>query len=40
MNELKILGLMNIQYAIKDDEIFILEANPRASRTFLFWLKQ
>jgi len=31
--ELKIIGLMNIQYAIKDGEIYILEANPRASRT-------
>ena len=39
VNELKILGLMNIQYAIKDDEIFILEANPRASRTIPFLAK-
>ena len=39
MNELKILGLMNIQYAIKDHEIFILEANPRASRTIPFLAK-
>ncbi len=38
-NELKTLGLMNIQYAIKDDEIFILEANPRASRTIPFLAK-
>jgi len=30
---------MNIQYAIKDDEIFILEANPRASRTIPFLAK-
>ena len=37
--ELKTLGLMNIQYAIKDDEIFILEANPRASRTIPFLAK-
>ncbi len=37
--ELKTLGLMNIQYAIKDDEIFILEANPRASRTVPFLAK-
>ncbi len=38
-SELKTLGLMNIQYAIKDDEIFILEANPRASRTIPFLAK-
>ncbi|MDD5070966.1 MAG: carbamoyl-phosphate synthase large subunit, partial [Candidatus Omnitrophica bacterium] len=31
--ELKVVGLMNIQYAICHDEVFILEANPRASRT-------
>ncbi|MEF3254701.1 MAG: carbamoyl-phosphate synthase large subunit [Deferribacterales bacterium] len=31
--ELKVIGLMNVQYAIKDNEIFILEVNPRASRT-------
>jgi len=31
--ELKIIGLMNIQYAIADDKVYILEANPRASRT-------
>ena len=37
--ELKTLGLINIQYAIKDDEIFILEANPRASRTIPFLAK-
>ena len=37
--ELKTLGLMNIQYAIKDDDIFILEANPRASRTIPFLAK-
>ncbi len=39
VSELKILGLMNIQYAIKDEEIFILEANPRASRTIPFLAK-
>ncbi len=39
VSELEILGLMNIQYAIKDDEIFILEANPRASRTIPFLAK-
>ncbi len=31
--ELKVVGVMNIQYAICDDEVYILEANPRASRT-------
>ena len=31
--ELKVCGLMNIQYAIADDTVYILEANPRASRT-------
>ncbi len=31
--ELKVIGLMNIQYAIADDIVYILEANPRASRT-------
>jgi len=34
--ELKVKGLMNIQFAIKGDEIFILEVNPRASRTVPF----
>ncbi|NLG89440.1 MAG: carbamoyl-phosphate synthase large subunit [Clostridiaceae bacterium] len=32
-NELKVVGLMNIQYAIADDRVYVLEANPRASRT-------
>jgi carbamoyl-phosphate synthase large subunit len=31
--ELQVIGLMNIQFAVKDNEIFILEVNPRASRT-------
>ena len=31
--ELKVVGLMNIQYAIHNDKVYILEANPRASRT-------
>ena len=31
--ELKVVGLMNIQYAIAEDRVYILEANPRASRT-------
>lgn len=31
--DLKVVGLMNIQYAIADDTVYVLEANPRASRT-------
>ncbi|OGS34246.1 MAG: carbamoyl phosphate synthase large subunit [Elusimicrobia bacterium RIFOXYC2_FULL_34_12] len=31
--ELKVIGLINIQFAICDDKVYILEANPRASRT-------
>jgi len=31
--ELKVVGLMNIQYAIENDKVYVLEANPRASRT-------
>jgi carbamoyl-phosphate synthase large subunit len=31
--ELKVVGLMNMQYAIEDDRVYVLEANPRASRT-------
>ena len=34
--ELNVIGLMNIQYAIKADEIYIIEVNPRASRTVPF----
>ena len=34
--ELGVVGLMNVQFAIKDDEIYILEVNPRASRTVPF----
>ncbi|MGE4493151.1 MAG: carbamoyl-phosphate synthase large subunit, partial [Syntrophotalea sp.] len=34
--ELGVVGLMNIQYAVKDDTIFLLEVNPRASRTVPF----
>ncbi len=32
-NELNVIGLINIQYAICDDVLYVLEANPRASRT-------
>ncbi len=34
--ELNVVGLMNVQFAIKDGQIFILEVNPRASRTAPF----
>jgi len=34
--ELKVCGLMNIQYAIRDDKVYVLEVNPRASRTVPF----
>lgn len=34
--ELKVEGLINIQYAVKDGVVYILEANPRASRTVPF----
>jgi carbamoyl-phosphate synthase large subunit len=30
---LKVIGLMNVQYAIKDNVVYVLEVNPRASRT-------
>ncbi len=36
---LNVVGLMNVQYAIKDDVIYILEVNPRASRTVPFVAK-
>ncbi|HOE66029.1 MAG TPA: carbamoyl-phosphate synthase large subunit [Candidatus Hydrogenedentes bacterium] len=34
--ELNVIGLMNIQYAVQDDVIYLLEVNPRASRTVPF----
>lgn len=34
--ELKVVGLMNVQYAVKDEEVYVLEVNPRASRTVPF----
>jgi carbamoyl-phosphate synthase large subunit len=34
--ELNVVGLMNVQYAIKDDKVYVLEVNPRASRTIPF----
>ena len=35
-SELKVVGLMNVQYALKDDQLYVLEVNPRASRTIPF----
>jgi carbamoyl-phosphate synthase large subunit len=34
--ELKVIGLMNVQYAVKDGTVYVLEVNPRASRTVPF----
>jgi len=34
--ELEVVGLMNVQYAVKNGEIYVLEVNPRASRTVPF----
>ena len=34
--ELEVIGLMNIQYAVRGDDIYLLEVNPRASRTIPF----
>ncbi len=36
---LNVVGLMNVQFAVKDDDIYILEVNPRASRTVPFVAK-
>ena len=33
---LKIIGFINIQFAIKDEKVFVIEVNPRASRTIPF----
>jgi carbamoyl-phosphate synthase large subunit len=37
--ELRVIGLMNIQFAIKDRQLYVLEVNPRASRTVPFVAK-
>ena len=37
--KLETVGLLNIQFAIKDDQVYIIEANPRASRTVPFIAK-
>jgi carbamoyl-phosphate synthase large subunit len=34
--ELQVIGLMNVQYAIKDEKLYVIEVNPRASRTIPF----
>jgi len=34
--ELRVVGLMNVQFAVKDDKVYVLEVNPRASRTAPF----
>jgi carbamoyl-phosphate synthase large subunit len=34
--ELRVVGLMNVQYAVKGDDVYVLEVNPRASRTVPF----
>ena len=36
VKKLKVVGFTNIQYAIKDEKVFVLEVNPRASRTIPF----
>ena len=36
---LKVVGLMNVQFAIKDNQLYVLEVNPRASRTVPFVAK-
>ena len=34
--ELRVIGLMNVQYAVKGEKVYVLEVNPRASRTVPF----
>jgi carbamoyl-phosphate synthase large subunit len=34
--ELEVCGLMNVQFAVKDEQVYVLEVNPRASRTIPF----
>jgi len=36
---LNVVGLMNVQFAVKDDEVYLIEVNPRASRTVPFVAK-
>ncbi|MGM0418419.1 MAG: carbamoyl-phosphate synthase large subunit [Thermodesulfobacteriota bacterium] len=35
-SELNVIGLMNVQYAVKDNDLYVIEVNPRASRTVPF----
>ena len=37
--ELEIVGFLNVQYAVKNNEVFVLEANPRSTRTIPFLAK-
>ena len=37
--KLKVVGLINVQFAVKDSTVFVIEANPRASRTVPFVAK-
>ncbi|TVR30509.1 MAG: carbamoyl-phosphate synthase large subunit, partial [Balneolaceae bacterium] len=37
--EMEIVGFLNVQYAVKDNEVFVLEANPRSTRTIPFLAK-
>ncbi len=34
--ELQVRGLMNVQFAVKDNEVYLIEVNPRAARTVPF----
>ena len=38
-NALRVIGLMNVQFAVKDEQVYVLEVNPRASRTVPFVAK-
>jgi carbamoyl-phosphate synthase large subunit len=38
-NEMGIVGFLNVQYAVKDDKVYVLEANPRSTRTIPFLAK-
>ena len=38
-NELEVVGLINVQFAVKGDDVYVIEANPRASRTVPFVAK-
>ena len=38
-DELEVVGLINVQFAVKDDKAYVIEANPRASRTVPFVAK-